>query len=66
MLHNCDRKMRSIVNQPCDIVLGHLRELLLENTFQPRENHKAIARPVIIDHPEFDITPTLFENRGLE
>lgn len=65
MLDNRDGQMRSIIHQPGDIILGHLGELLLENAFQPRKNHKAVARPVVIDHPEFNVSSTLLKNRRL-
>lgn len=62
MLDNRDRQMRSIIHQPRNIILGHFGKLFLENAFQPREDHKAVARPVVIDHPEFNISSTLLEN----
>lgn len=65
MLDNRDRQMRSIIHQPRNIILGHFGKLFLENAFQPREDHKAVARPVVIDHPEFNISSTLLENRRL-
>lgn len=52
--------MRTIVDQACDIILGHLWKLLLKDALQPGENDETIPRAIIIDHSKLDFTSSLF------
>lgn len=65
MFNYSNRKMGSIVDQPCDIILWHFWKLLLENAFQAGENDEALAFSVVVDNPEFDFAFLLFNHRRL-
>lgn len=58
--------MRSIVDQPRNIILGHFRKLFLEDALQAREDDKAVVRPIIIHHAKLNISSALLENSRLE
>lgn len=60
MFNNGYRQMRSIVDQSRDVIFRHFGQLLLEDALQPRENDKAIPRPVVVDHSEFDFATAFF------
>lgn len=57
--------MGAIIDQPGDIVLGHLGKLLLEYAFEPRKDDKALALIVVVDHPELNLAIALLDNCGL-
>lgn len=65
MFHYGHRQMRSVVDQSRNIILGHFRQLLLEDAFQPGEDDEAVARTIIIHHPEFDLASALLKYGGL-
>ena len=52
---NCHRQMRAVVNKSSNIVLRHLRELLLKNVLEARENDETLPAPIIVDHAELDL-----------
>lgn len=66
MFDNSYRQVRSIVDKPRNIILGHFRKLFLEDAFQAREDDKAVVRPIIIHHAKLNISSALLENSRLK
>jgi hypothetical protein len=62
LLHNCKAHMRSIVDESCDVVFRHLRQLFLEYAFQAREDDGAVPASIIIDHAELDLASALLDD----
>lgn len=60
MLDNSHGKMRSVIYKSRNVVLGHLRKLLLEDAFQARQNDKAVARTIIVYNAKLDFTSAFF------
>lgn len=60
MLDNSHGKMRSVVYKSRNVVLGHLRKLLLEDAFQTRQNDKAVARTIVVYNAKLDVTSAFF------
>lgn len=56
--------MCPIVDETSDIVLWHLRQLLLEDTFQPCEYYSALPLAIVVDNPEFNLASALFYDSG--
>lgn len=52
--------MRSVVDKPGYIILGHLRELFLEYAFEACEDDEALPGRVIVNDTEFDLSFSLF------
>lgn len=57
--------MGPIINQSSDVILRHLWKLLLEYTFEARQDYEALPFAVIIDHSKFNITIPFLCNRRL-
>lgn len=57
--------MGPIVYQAGDVVLGHLRKLLLKDAFQAGEDDQTFALVVVVDDPELDFSVALFNHRRL-
>ena len=55
--------MRPVVDQPSDVVSGHLGKLLLKDILQTRQDNRALSRIIIIHYAELDIAVALFNNR---
>ena len=60
LFHNGYAQMRPVIDQSRDIVLGHLRQLLLEDALQARQDDCALPPPVVVDHAELDVAISLF------
>ena len=54
--------MSLVVHESSDVVLGHFRELFLENTFETSENDVAFPRVIIVHNSELNDTVLLFNN----
>lgn len=65
LLDNGDGKMGSIVDESRDVVLGHFRELFLEDAFEAGEDDERFALVVVVDHAEFDFAVALFDDGRL-
>jgi hypothetical protein len=52
--------MRPIVYQTRNIILWHLRKLLLEDAFQPGEDNKTIAGAIVVYHAKLYLAPAFF------
>lgn len=65
MLHNCNRQVRTVVYQSCNIVLRHLGKLFLEDALEARQDNKTVVRSIVVDHAELNIASALFKNSGL-
>lgn len=65
LLHDRYREMRSVVDQSRYVVLGHLRQLLLEYTFQAGEDDEGFALVVVVDDTELYLAVPFFYNGGL-
>jgi hypothetical protein len=57
--------MCSIIDQTSDIVLGHLGELLLEDTFEAGKDDEALSGAVIVDNAKLDLSISFFNYCGL-
>ena len=57
--------MRPIIYQPSYVVLGHLWELFLEDTFQASKNDEAVAGIIIVHNSKFDLSVALFQDGWL-
>ena len=42
MLDYCHRKMRPVIHESCNIILGHLRQLLLKDALQTCQDNEAV------------------------
>ena len=60
------REMGAVVDETGYVVFWHFGKLFLEDTLQTGEDNKALARVVIVDHPELDFTGALFNHSGLK
>ena len=65
MLHDCYAQMCSIVDEACNIVLWHFRQLFLENALQARQDDGALPLPIVVDHSEFNLPIALFYDSRL-
>lgn len=61
LLDDCYAQMRPVVDKPRNIVLGHLGQLFLENTFQACENDCALSPSIIVDDAELDVSFSLLD-----
>jgi hypothetical protein len=61
LFYNGHGQMGSVVDETSYVVLGHFWELLLENTFQSREDDETLALVIVVDDPEFNF-PILLLN----
>lgn len=57
--------MSSVVDQPSNVILGHLGQLFLEYTFQASQDDHALPLIVVIYHAKLDLALALFFNRWL-
>lgn len=57
--------MSAIIDKPCNIIFGHLRQLLLENAFEAGEYHCAVGGAVIVDDTELNLALALLEYSSL-
>lgn len=60
-LDDCDAQMCSVVDQSCNIVFRHLRQLFLEDTFQAGEDDRGMRFAVIVYDAEGNIAVALFQ-----
>jgi hypothetical protein len=58
--------MRPIVDQTGNVILWHLWQLLLEDTFETSENDETLSGVVIVDHTELDVSVTFFDDGRLD
>lgn len=65
MFYDSHREMGPIVDKACDVVLGHLRKLFLENTLQACEDNEAIVGTIVVDDTELNVASAFFKNGGL-
>lgn len=56
--------MCAIVDQAGYVVLGHLGELFLEDTFESCEDDKTLSLVVVINHAEFDLAISFLDDCG--
>lgn len=63
--NNGNGKMSPIIDESCDIILRHLWQLLLEDTFQSCQDDHALASIVIVDYTEFDYSGAFFKDSWL-
>lgn len=54
--------MSPVIDQPGYIVLWHLRQLLLKYALEPREDDKALALVIIIDHSKLNLAIALLDH----
>ncbi len=64
-LHNRHREMSPIINQSSDIVFRHLRQLLLKDTFEARQDYQTFPFTIVIDDSEFDFSISFLRDRRL-
>jgi hypothetical protein len=57
--------MSPIVDQSSDVILGHLRKLFLEDTFEAGQDDEALPFAIVIDDSKFDITISFLRDRRL-
>lgn len=65
MFDDGDRQMSLVVDQTCDVVFGHLRQLFLKDTFQSGQDDVMLSRIVIVHDSKFDQASLLFCHGGL-
>ena len=65
MLHNGYAQVGAVVDQACNVVLGHLRQLFLEYALQAGQDDGALPAAVIIDDAELDLAIALLDDGGL-
>lgn len=66
LLDDGNGQMGSIVDESRDVVLGHFRELLLEDALEAGEDDEGFALVIVVDHAEFDFAIALLEDGRLE
>jgi hypothetical protein len=59
VFYNSNRKMRSVVDKPCNVVLRHLWQLFLKDAFKACEDDKALLGAIVIHNSKFDLPSTL-------
>lgn len=64
-LDNSNRQMGAVVDEPGDIVFGHLRKLLLKNTFEASKDDGRLALIVVVDDAKLDFTIAFFDDSRL-
>jgi hypothetical protein len=57
--------MGSVVYEACNVVLGHLGELLLKKALESGEQDVALAGSVVINDAILNLSPPLFEDGWL-
>ena len=57
--------MGTVVDQSGYIVLRHLGQLLLEDTFQTSQNNETFPAVIVVDNPKLDLAITLLRDGGL-
>lgn len=57
--------MSPVINESGYVVFRHLRELLLEDAFQPSKNDEAFAGVVVVYDSELYLPSTLFDDSRL-
>jgi len=57
--------MCSVVDQPRNVILGHLGQLFLKDTFEAGQDDVGIPTAVVIDDSKLDLAIALLNDRGL-
>jgi hypothetical protein len=57
--------MRPIVDQPSDVILGHLGQLFLEDALEAGQDDCALPAAVVVDDAELDLAIALLDDGGL-
>ncbi|KAH0357224.1 histone acetyltransferase, partial [Aureobasidium melanogenum] len=57
-------KMSAIVDETGNVVLGHLRQLFLEDTFEAGQDDVALVVAIVVDSSELDLAVALFDDGG--
>jgi hypothetical protein len=65
LLHDGDAHVRPVVDQPCNVVLGHLRQLFLEYALQAGQDDGALPPAVVVDHAELNVAVALLDGSGV-
>lgn len=65
VFHNSYTQVRSVVDETSNVVLGHLGQLLLEDTLQARQDDCAFPPAVIVDDSELNLAIALLDNSRL-
>src|SRR5271155_2383283 len=64
-LYNGHTEMISVVNQPSNVLSGHLGKLFLKDILQPCQDDHVLLCVVVVDHPKFDDSFPFFEDGRL-
>lgn len=65
LLDDGDGQVRSVVDEPRNVVLWHLGQLFLKDAFQPREDDEGFALVVVVHYAELNLASALLDDGGL-